>query len=86
MKMAPLGFLDEANENCKYVEKDPQNVYFRRISIIIIIIIATGWMIGVLGFDSRRGLGIFSSPPRPERLWGSPSLLSNGHQGLLPWG
>jgi hypothetical protein len=24
----------------------------------------------------------FSSPPRPERLWGTPSLLSNGYQGL----
>jgi hypothetical protein len=24
----------------------------------------------------------FSSPPRPERLWGPPSLLSNGYQGL----
>jgi hypothetical protein len=26
----------------------------------------------------------FSSPPRPNRLWGPPSLLSNGYQGLLP--
>jgi hypothetical protein len=28
----------------------------------------------------------FSSLPRPERLWGLPSLLSNGYQGLFPWG
>jgi hypothetical protein len=27
----------------------------------------------------------FSSPPRPERLWGPPSLLPNGYQGLFPW-
>jgi hypothetical protein len=25
----------------------------------------------------------FSKPPPPERLWG---LLSNGYQGLFPWG
>jgi len=27
-----------------------------------------------------------SSPPRPERLWGSPDLLSNVCQGHFPWG
>jgi hypothetical protein len=39
---------------------------------------ATGWTIGVLGLDSRRG--------RPERLWGPPSLLSNGYQEGLSLG
>jgi hypothetical protein len=28
---------------------------------------------------------IQASPPRPERLWGPPSLLYNGYQGLFPW-
>jgi hypothetical protein len=28
----------------------------------------------------------FSKPPRPERLWGPPSLLSNEYQRLFPWG
>jgi hypothetical protein len=31
------------------------------------------------------GWELFSSPPRPERLWGPPSLLSNGYQALFPW-
>jgi len=26
---------------------------------------------------------IFSSPPRPDRSWGPPSLLSSGYRGLL---
>jgi hypothetical protein len=32
------------------------------------------------------GWEFFFSPPRPERLWGPPSILSNGYQGLFPWG
>jgi len=37
------------------------------------------------GFESRHGLTVFSSPPRPDRLWTPPhNLLSNGYQGLFP--
>jgi hypothetical protein len=28
----------------------------------------------------------YSSTPCPDRLWLPPSLLSNGYQGLFPWG
>jgi hypothetical protein len=34
----------------------------------------------------KRGWEFFSPPPRPERLWGLPTLVSNGYQGLFPWG
>jgi hypothetical protein len=51
-----------------------------------------GYTIGIAlgyGLDDRgsragfpAGAGeFFSSPPRPERLWGPSSLLSNGYQG-----
>jgi len=39
-------------------------------------------MIGVLGFDSRRGWEFFSSPPCLERLWGP----SSGTRGSFPGG
>jgi hypothetical protein len=48
---------------------------------------ATGWRRGVLVFDSRRGLGIFLfSTSRATQEPSPPSFLSNGYQGLFPWG
>jgi hypothetical protein len=38
------------------------------------------------GSNPDRDWEFFSSPPRPDRLWDPPSLLSNGYQGLFPWG
>jgi hypothetical protein len=45
---------------------------------------ATGWMIGSSSPD--REWEFFSTPPRTDRLWSPPSLLSDGYQGLFPWG
>jgi hypothetical protein len=47
--------------------------------------IATGYGLDDRGGGVRvpGGLGFFSFPSRPDRLWGSPSLLSNGYGGLF---
>jgi hypothetical protein len=54
------------------------NYYF-----ILLSFDTTGWTIGIWGSISG-GWEFFSSPPRPEWLWSSPSLLSSGYQGLFP--
>jgi hypothetical protein len=49
---------------------------------------ATGYRLDGRGFGFRALVGsrIFSSPRRPDRLWGPPSLLSNGVPGALSQG
>jgi hypothetical protein len=42
-----------------------------------------GWMIG--GSNAGMGWEFLSSPPHPDRLWGPPSLLTNGYQGSFLW-
>jgi hypothetical protein len=50
--------------------------------------IATGYGLDdrVVGVRVPVWARIFSSPRRPDRLWGPPSLLSNGYRVLLPRG
>jgi hypothetical protein len=45
--------------------------------------IATGYGLDDRGVGVR---GIFSSPSRPDRLWGPPILLSNGYLVFFPRG
>jgi hypothetical protein len=50
--------------------------------------IATGYGLHdrVVGVRVPEGAGFFSSPRRPDRLWGPPSLLPNGYRRLFLWG
>jgi hypothetical protein len=50
--------------------------------------IATGYGLDDRGVGVRVPVGarIFSSPRRPDGLWGPSNLLSNGYWGLFPRG
>jgi hypothetical protein len=48
--------------------------------------IATAYGLDYRGSIPRRGEIFFSSPHRPDRHWGPPSLLYNGYRGLFPGG
>jgi hypothetical protein len=45
--------------------------------------ILTRFRAGQMGFDSQQELEFFSAPPRQDRLWDPPSLLSSGRRGVL---
>jgi hypothetical protein len=50
--------------------------------------IATGYGLNDRGIGVRVLVGsrTFSSPHHPDWLWSPPNLISNGYQGLFPWG
>jgi hypothetical protein len=53
-----------------------------------IVSIATGYRLNDRGVGVRVPVGsrIFTSPCRPDQLWGLPSLLYSGYGGLFPRG
>jgi hypothetical protein len=62
--------------------------YERKTQHFGVVGIATGYGRGDRGITVRVPVGarIFTSPRRPDRLWGSPNLLSNGYRGHLSRG
>jgi hypothetical protein len=51
-----------------------------------VVIIATGYRLDDRGIGVRIPVEsrIFSSPRRPDRLWGPPSILPNGYRKFFP--
>jgi hypothetical protein len=48
--------------------------------------IAMGYGVDAQVSITGRGKRFFSTPQRPDQLWGPDSLLSNGYLGLFPQG
>jgi hypothetical protein len=48
--------------------------------------ITTDYGLGGCGSIPDKDKRFFFTPQRPDRLWGPPSLLSNGYCGLFHWG
>jgi hypothetical protein len=63
-------------------------VFYLMMSRDSVVGIAISYGLDGRGVGVRVPVGsrIFSSPRRPDRLWGSPNLLSNGYRGSFPGG
>jgi len=60
---------------------------FPTVNYILGARIAQWYSAGLIGGSSPgRGWEFFSSTPRPDLLWGLPSLLLSAYQRLFPWG
>jgi hypothetical protein len=49
-------------------------------------VLVSDYGLGDQGSIPDRGREFFFQPLRPDRLWGPPSLLSNGYRGPIPLG
>jgi len=58
---------------------------FHEVTYLFINLLKLRQMCGVQ-FPAEATMNFFSWPPSPHRLCDTPSLLSNGHRGLLSQG
>jgi hypothetical protein len=85
--------LTQCFSNCESSVTAYTQKYFKRCKteaefsccIMFMNVLWAGWS-GFYGSIPGEGWEFFSSPPRPERMWVPPSLLSNGYQWLFPSG
>jgi hypothetical protein len=81
-------FIIKSHYECSVTRESRSNI-FRLVNEIknldSVVGIATGYGRGGQGVGARVPVGstIFSSPRRPERLWGPPNLLSKEYRGLF---
>jgi hypothetical protein len=74
------------NLHSKYITKYKVQLLVNMVGVgISLLSIVTGY--GLDGPSLIPGrVKFFSSPQHPDRLWGPPSLLSNGYQGFFTGG
>jgi hypothetical protein len=77
-------FFVNATKSMQVMQKKRKKQVF--LALHNFCVIKLGYGLDDQGFKSWQGLGIFTSPLCPDKLWGPPSLLSKGTRGSFSGG